>query len=60
MFRGDDLRFELIVLGLWLLAVVPTYLLIKSSGSFTFLAPLYFLCMIGNVYIVRYVRRKDR
>lgn len=60
MFHGDDLRYELIVLGLWLLAVVPTYLLFKSSGYFTFLAPLYFLCMLGTVYIVRYVRRKDR
>lgn len=60
MFRGDDLKYELIVLGLWLLAFVPTYILFKSSGYFTFLAPLYFLCMVGNVYMVRYARRKGR
>lgn len=60
MFRRDDLRYELIVLGLWMLAVVPTYMLFKNSGSFAFLGPLYFLCMLGTVYIVHHVRRNNR
>lgn len=58
MLRGNNHKYELFVLGLWLLAFVPTYLIFKNSGYFTFLAPLYFVCMLGNVYIVRQTRGK--
>ena len=58
MFRGNDLKYELSVLALWLLAVVPTYVFFKNSSYFTFLAPLYFVCMLGTVYIVRQARGK--
>jgi hypothetical protein len=51
-------KYELAVLGLWLIAVVPTLLLVHPSGNFTFLGPLYFLCMVGSIYIVRSARRK--
>ena len=57
MRRGDDLKYELAVLGLWLLAVVPTLLLLRESGLFNYLGPLYFVCMIGSVYIVRTARK---
>lgn len=60
MFKKDGIRYELSVLMLWLVAVVPTYLLFRNASSFTFLAPLYFLCMLGSVLIVRQARRKDR
>ena len=53
-----DLRYELATLALWLLAVVPTLLLLRESGLFTYLGPLYFLCMVGSVYIVRSARSK--
>lgn len=52
------MRHELATLGLWLLAVVPTLLLVHQSGVFTFLGPLYFICMVGSVYIVRSAKRK--
>ena len=53
----EDLKHELAILLLWLLAVVPTLLLLRESGLFTYLGPLYFLCMVGSVYIVRSAKR---
>jgi hypothetical protein len=47
------------VLGLWLLAVIPTLLLVHESGVFTFLGPLYFLCIVGSVYVVRNAKKKE-
>jgi hypothetical protein len=47
------------VLLLWLLAVVPTLLLVHQTGVFTYLGPLYFICIVGSVYVVRSAKRKD-
>ncbi len=52
------LKHELAILALWLIAVVPTLLIVHQSGLFTYLGPLYFLCMVGSVYIVRNAKRK--
>jgi hypothetical protein len=54
----QPLKHELAVLALWLLAVVPTLLLVHQSGVFTYLGPLYFICMVGSVYIVRSAKRR--
>ncbi len=54
------MKHELAVLGLWLLAVVPTLLLVHELGLFTFLGPLYFICMLGTVYIVRSAKRNEK
>lgn len=51
-------KYELAVLALWLIAVVPTLLLVHQTGVFTYLGPLYFICMVGSVYIVRSAKRK--
>jgi hypothetical protein len=51
-------KHELAVLGLWLLAVVPTFLLVHQTGLFTYLGPLYFICMVGSVYVVRSAKKK--
>ena len=60
MRRREDVRHELAVLGLWLLAVVPTLLLLRESGLFSYLGPLYFICMVGSVYIVRSARKANK
>jgi hypothetical protein len=54
------LKAELATLGLWLLAVVPTLLLVHQTGVFTYLGPLYFLCMVGSVYIVRSLKKREK
>ncbi len=53
------MKHEMTVLGLWLLAVIPTLLLVHESGVFTFLGPLYFLCIVGSVYVVRNAKKKE-
>lgn len=53
----EDLKHELAVLLLWLLSVVPTFLLLRDTNFFTYLGPLYFLCMVGTVYIVRNAKK---
>lgn len=53
------MKHELAVLGLWLLAVVPTLILMKQNDMFTYLGPLYFFCMVGSVYIVRSAKKKN-
>ncbi len=52
------MKYELAVLGLWLLAVVPTLVMVHQTGLFTYLGPLYFICMVGSIYIVRSAKRK--
>lgn len=52
------MKYELATLLLWLLAVVPTLLLVHQTGLFTYLGPLYFICMVGSVYIVRSAKKK--
>ena len=38
---------------LWGIAAGATYLVLKGGGGFAFLAPLYAICAIGTVVIVR-------
>lgn len=52
------MKHELAVLGLWLIAVVPTLLLLQPTGLFPYLGPLYFLCMVGSIYVVRSAKKK--
>ena len=56
----DEMKYELANLALWLLAVIPTLLLVNQTGVFTYLGPLYFLCMVGSVYLVRSAKRKEK
>lgn len=57
------MKHELAVLGLWLLAVVPTLILLQrtavSNELYTYLGPLYFICMVGTIYIVRSAKKKN-
>ena len=52
------MKHELAVLGLWLIAVVPTLLLLQPTVLFPYLGPLYFLCMVGSIYVVRSAKKK--
>lgn len=50
------MKHELAILGLWAIALVATLALVKETGVFTDLAPLYAICAIGSVLIVRSAR----
>jgi hypothetical protein len=54
------LKHELAVILLWLLAVVHTLILVHQTGVFTYLGPLYFICIVGTIYVVRSAKRKER
>jgi hypothetical protein len=55
--QAGSVKHELVLLALWLAAVVPTLLLVQQSGVFTYLGPLYFFCIVGSLYVVRWARR---
>lgn len=40
-------------IAIWLIAVLVTLAMVKDSGVFTYLWPLYGICMIGSVSIAR-------
>jgi len=58
--REGELKHELAILALWLAAIIPTLLMIHQSGLFTYLGPLYFICMVGSVYVVRSAKHKEK
>jgi hypothetical protein len=53
------LKHELAVLALWLIAIIVTLMVLDGEG-FTFLGPLYAICMIGSVVTVRNARNAPR
>lgn len=53
------MKYELIMLALWLIAIIPTLLLVHETGLFSILGPLYFLCMVGSVYLIRNAKKKE-
>ena len=52
-----NVKHEMAILLLWLVAIVPTLLILRQSGLFTYLGPLYFLCMVGSLFIVRNAKK---
>lgn len=53
-------KHEMAILLLWLLAVTPTLLLVHQTGAFSILGPLYFICMVGSLYVVRSAKKKGK
>lgn len=49
-----------VIVALWLIAIVATLVVVKDSGVFTFLGPVYFVCMLGSVVTVRNAVGKTR
>jgi hypothetical protein len=53
-------RPELAVLVLWLVAIVSTVVVIDDTGRFTYLGPVYFVCTLGSLLVVRGSSRRGR
>ncbi len=49
---------ETAVILLWVIASVATALAVEGTGALTYRAPLYFICMVGSVLVVR--KAKER
>jgi len=51
---------EMIVAMLWLIAIVTTVAFTSGTGVFTFLGPVFAICMIGSIVTVRRARLSGR
>jgi hypothetical protein len=47
------MKAPLAVLALWLIALASTFFLVHDRSVFTFLGPIFAICMIGSVTVVR-------
>ena len=39
--------------ALWLIAMMATLFVVRDSGKFTYLAPVFFVCLMGSIMVVR-------
>ena len=51
------MKHELASLILWLISGTATLLMVPTPQVMTRLAPLYFICAVGTIVIVRVARR---
>ncbi len=47
------MKHIVVVVILWCIAIVTTLLLVEKTGVFTYLGPVYFICMLGSIITVR-------
>jgi hypothetical protein len=47
------MKYIAAILGLWSIALLTTLLIIDEAKVFTYLGPVYFICMVGSALIVR-------
>ena len=52
------MKYTLTIIVLWFIAVVATAVLLRGSGLFTYLAPLYAICMIGSIWTVQKAQKE--
>jgi len=45
---------EFVILILWVIAILATFFIIKDTGLFAYLGPVYSICMIGSIVTVRH------
>lgn len=47
------MKYVIAVVVLWAIAIVPTVVLVGDREAFTYLGPVYGICMMGSVMVVR-------
>ena len=47
------MKYVAATVALWALAILGTVLIVQDQQVFTYLGPLYAICMIGAIMIVR-------
>lgn len=43
---------------LWIIAIGVTYFTLKETEYFSKLSPVYFVCMAGSIFVVKFAFRK--
>jgi hypothetical protein len=51
-------KYEWAMIALWLIAMLATLYVTRDTGLFTFLGPVFFICLSGSILIVRNARRR--
>jgi hypothetical protein len=51
-----SMKFVIATLALWLIAIAATAWVVRETGSFTYLAPVFAVCAIGSVLVVQRAR----
>ena len=49
-------RYEFSITGLWTIAIGTTLWLTRGTDLFSYLGPLFLICMTGSIIIVRQAR----
>jgi hypothetical protein len=44
-------------LALWLIAIIATLFVVNDKGLFTYLGPVYAICMVGSIITLRNARK---
>lgn len=47
------MKYELTTIALWMIAIVTTLILTRNNGLFTYLGPVFFICLVGSILTVR-------
>lgn len=47
------MKYILTITFLWIIAIVTTLLFIDKANPFTYLGPVYWICMVGSIVTVR-------
>jgi hypothetical protein len=50
-------KYEWATIALWLIAMLATLYVTRDTGLFTFLGPVFFICLLGSILIVKNARR---
>ena len=50
--------YELAAALLWVLAIAATMLAVEGTGIFTYVGPVFLVCMVGTIIVVRAARGK--
>jgi len=49
---------EFAILILWAIAILATLFIVQDRNFLTYLGPLYFVCMVGSIVVVRNARKR--
>lgn len=53
------MKHEIAILLLWVIALLATVFVIRNRALMTLLGPLFAICMIGSISIVRRAKRQS-
>lgn len=52
------MKYEAAILVLWLIAILATLYVLRATSLFTYLAPVYAICLIGCLFVLRQARTR--